>query len=132
MTTRLDEIVSSVIEKSKTASVYVLTNGHWNIQDDEKFCLLDYPIGRLVDHVREHRKQRNWVGVQFIRFFENPETQSDQLGRHRLEALDDDLKSKIKDDIVDTTDFNGDVYKMLLGAVSPLEDRAGNNRLGDH
>lgn len=91
----LDQIASNVIDKLKPASIYVFTNGHWSTQEDEKFCFVDSAIGRLVDHIKKRGKQRNWVGVQFIRFFEHPETESDELGRLRLEALDDELKVNI-------------------------------------
>ncbi|CAI0643610.1 unnamed protein product [Colletotrichum noveboracense] len=124
MSLGLEPIASNVIDRSKPASIYVFTNGHWNTQEDEKFCFVDSEIGRLVNHRRKRGKPRNWVGVQFIRFFEHPETESDELGRLRLEALDDELKVNINDDIVDTTNYDGDIYKMLLGAISPVVDRA--------
>lgn len=94
MAPSLDELVSKAIQNRKPVSIYVLTNGHWNLKNRENFCGVDGPIKRLVTHVRRTNEQQNWIGVQFIRFFDGNENPDDKLGETRLKALDDDLKQQ--------------------------------------
>ncbi|OHE99731.1 serine/threonine protein kinase [Colletotrichum orchidophilum] len=88
----LDEVVSKAIVNPKPVSIYVLTNGHWNLRNQDNFCGVDGPIRRLVTHLKQANAQQNWIGVQFIRFFLDPATAADRIGETRLKALDDDLK----------------------------------------
>ncbi|KAF5512762.1 putative serine/threonine-protein kinase [Colletotrichum aenigma] len=125
MQSSLDLIATKVIQNRKQVSIYVLTNGHWNLQSDEKFCGVDFPIRRLIRHIKKEDKQRNWVGIQFIRFFDQPFSNEDKLGRERLIRLDEELETEADRDIVDTTDFGKDVHKMLTGALSRWEDAVG-------
>ncbi|KAK1731648.1 uncharacterized protein BDZ83DRAFT_167776 [Colletotrichum acutatum] len=120
----LDGVVSKAIQNKKPVSIYVLTNGHWNLRNQESFCGVDGPIKRLVTHVQRTNEQQNWIGVQFIRFFQDPVTAADKLGETRLKALDDDLKQETGIDIVDTRNFDADVRKILLGSVVPDEDNS--------
>ncbi|KAI3531707.1 serine/threonine protein kinase [Colletotrichum abscissum] len=126
MAPSLDELVSKAIQNKKPVSIYVLTNGHWNLKNRDNFCGVDGPIKRLVTHVRRTNEQQNWIGVQFIRFFDDNENPDDKLGETRLKALDDDLKQQtgITRDIVDTRNFDADVRKILLGSVVPDEDNS--------
>ncbi|KAG7077172.1 serine/threonine protein kinase [Colletotrichum scovillei] len=124
MAPSLDELVSKAIQNRKPVSIYVLTNGHWNLKNRENFCGVDGPIKRLVTHVRRTNEQQNWIGVQFIRFFDGNENPDDKLGETRLKALDDDLKQQTGIDIVDTRNFDADVRKILLGSVVPDEDNS--------
>ena len=65
-------------------SLYVLTDGIW----DPK-CTLVTEIKNLVDLVDEHKKSNKYVGIQFIRFGNDP------TGRQRLEHLDAGLGLKL-------------------------------------
>ncbi|KAF6834234.1 tein kinase 4-like protein [Colletotrichum plurivorum] len=128
----LDEIVTGVIEKDKPVSIYVLTNGHWDLHDRDPSCGVEGPVGRLTQHIRGGNKQKNWAVVQFIRFYDvkNLNNWKDQRGKRRLEYLDDELTARLEHqlDIVDTRDFNTDVGSILLGAISPKLDR-NNTRI---
>ncbi|KXH57866.1 serine/threonine protein kinase [Colletotrichum salicis] len=124
MAPSLDELVSKAIQNKKPVSIYVLTNGHWNLKNQESFCGVEGPIKRLVTHVRQTNEQQNWIGVQFIRFFHSQANPDDKLGETRLKALDDDLKQQTGIDIVDARDFDADVRKILLGSVVPDEDNS--------
>lgn len=143
----LDEIVTGVISKDKPVSIYVLTNGHWDIHEKDPSCGVEGPVGRLTKHIRDGNKQRNWAVVQFVRFYNvaNPNNADDLLGQARLSFLDDELTARLEHqlyavhalrienprsrltvhdrDIVDTRDFNTDVGSMLLGAISPKVDK---------
>ncbi|KAK1701205.1 hypothetical protein BDP55DRAFT_640796 [Colletotrichum godetiae] len=120
----LDGVVSKAIQNKKPVSIYVLTNGHWNLRNQDSFCGVDGPIKRLVTHVQRTNEQHNWIGVQFIRFSHEPATPADKLRETRLKALDDDLKQETGLDIVDTRNFDADVRKILLGSVVPDEDNS--------
>nr|XP_036589064.1 uncharacterized protein CTRU02_01111 [Colletotrichum truncatum]KAF6800706.1 hypothetical protein CTRU02_01111 [Colletotrichum truncatum] len=125
MASSLDLLVSRVIKNPKPVSIYVLTNGHWNLDSNDRFCGVDRPIRRLVQYIAQRNMQRNWAGVQFVRFYDQQTpSQDDETGKKRLKALDDELKAIISDDIVDTVDFMDDVRKILIGAISPDIDNS--------
>ncbi|KAK3367594.1 hypothetical protein B0H63DRAFT_515424 [Podospora didyma] len=122
--TRLDLIMKKVLEGPNPVSIYILTNGRWNAnpEDPNDVCDLDKLIKKILLDNEEKRRLSNHIGIQFIRFYKANDKE-DKMGRKRLEYLDDHLEAKFKElgmtktDIVDTTDWDEDVGKMLLGGV---------------
>lgn len=119
--------------RSQTArplSLYILTDAVW-----PSSCDVASVVERQVKSLNQHNKMRSQVGIQFIRFGNDPQ------GIIRLEYLDN---LKLKDvvdmyvssenlsylfpadsrhrDIVDTEPADGSVWKMLLGAIDPWFD----------
>ncbi|KPI38136.1 uncharacterized protein AB675_1060 [Cyphellophora attinorum] len=116
---------------AKPISLYVFTDGTWRGTDDadptspeEDIELQDVAnvIDNTVEFLESRRARLKQVGIQFIRYGD------DEVGRARLEWLDDELKGakNMKRDICDTTGANGNVWKMLVGSidstVDPLKD----------
>lgn len=91
MHTILDQVASRVIEEEQPVSIYVLTNGHWDIRNPESICDVDKPIARLVKHIVDKNKQSNWAMVQFIGFYRHSPSKADRYGKARLKRLDNDL-----------------------------------------
>lgn len=114
----------------KPLSLYVLTDAAWQGVDAIE------PIERMIDYQRELKLAREQVGIQFIRFGNDP------VGIQKLEYLDSGLRKKhtkkwyvlglpsalrkqvhtksniASRDIVDTEPFqDGNLLKMLLGAT---------------
>ena len=87
-------------------SLYVLTDAVWQPSNKPSKT-----INPLLEHPKQQDLRWNHVGIQFIRFGEDPE------GTRRLQQLDRML-SREKLDIVDTEPANGNVWKMLLGAIN--------------
>ncbi|KAL8866526.1 MAG: hypothetical protein Q9174_006252 [Haloplaca sp. 1 TL-2023] len=94
-------------------SLYVLTDGIW----DPK-CDLVTEVRSLVASLLKHGYPNKYVGIQFIRFG------NDREGKRRLKTLDSRLGLEI--DVADTTPANGNVWKMLLGAVNDWYDNDGD------
>jgi hypothetical protein len=69
-----------VLKDVRPMSLYVLTDGIWEPPADAST-----PIRSLVKELQELGLQRTQVGIQFIRFGEDPEA------LERLQALDDKL-----------------------------------------
>jgi len=122
---RLDQIATEILKNNgNRVSIYILTNGRWNAQGQDDLCGVDRVIKRLLNDVKKGDKESNHVAVQFIRFYQANSPEDDE-GRARLEYLDDNLAEEFRrenlgfarGDIVDTTDWDGDVGKMLLGGV---------------
>lgn len=65
-------------------SVYVFTDGLWNGHDE--LCGVHEPIATLVNKLTKHEMLENHVGIQFIRFGNNP------TGARRLKRLDSGLR----------------------------------------
>ncbi|KAI8282916.1 Serine/threonine-protein kinase chk1 [Colletotrichum sp. SAR11_240] len=126
MHTILDQVASRVIEEEQPVSIYVLTNGHWDIRTPKSICNVEKPIVRLVKHIVDKNKQSNWAMVQFISFFRDPPIEADEHGRARLKYLDNDLRADLglERDIVDTRSSKKDVRKILLGSLSPEADES--------
>ncbi|KAF4828883.1 Serine/threonine-protein kinase Nek7 [Colletotrichum tropicale] len=116
----LDQVATKVIKEDQLVSIYVLTNGHWNLQDSRSLCGVDKPIERLVKHIVDGNKQANWAIVQFIGFHSSSPNDDDQCGKARMRYLDNDLN--LERDIVDNRDAGGNVRKILLGAFSAEAD----------
>jgi len=123
------EIATEILQSNgngNRVSIYILTNGRWNAAPDrpDDLCKVDRVIKRFLTAIENGGKESNHVGIQFIRFYkaDNPK---DEAGLARLRFLDDNLAGHFKEtgldiahgDIVDTTDWDGDVGKMLLGSV---------------
>ena len=110
-------------------SIYVLTNGVWETHSDAK-----PPIRALVNNLLELQLVNKQVGISFIRFG------SDPVGKDRLEELDSGLglglyvcprclhdsmaDCVLSRDIVDTEPSDGNIWKMLLGAVNDTWDKS--------
>ncbi|CZR62093.1 uncharacterized protein PAC_11990 [Phialocephala subalpina] len=97
-------------------SLYILTDGVWQHK-----CDAATPIRTLVKTLRGFNMGKGQVGIQFIRFGNDP------TGVQRLVDLDDNLKIKglSEDeqlDIVDAEPSNGNVWKMLLGSINASFD----------
>lgn len=118
MATSFDDVISQVLRGTKPTSIYVLTNGRWKDDRRDSLCGVDDVIERTITGIKNNTKQRNWIGVQFLRFH-NPGDENDRIGQFRLKTMDDDLKRRFGSDIVDTRDWNEDVCSMLLGGVFP-------------
>lgn len=90
----------------KKLVLFVLTNGSWQpLSNAEK------PISDLVDILHRYKQPEHQVGIQFIRFGDEPE------GIWRLRKLDDFLGRE--KDIVDVEPYpDGNVFKMLLGSIN--------------
>jgi len=123
------EIATEILRSSANGnrvSIYILTNGRWNAAPNspDDLCGVDHVIKRFLDEIVRGGRESNHIGIQFIRFYklDNPK---DKAGLARLQFLDDNLAEHFKNmgldvahgDIVDTTDWDGDVGKMLLGSV---------------
>ena len=118
-------------EGQKPLSFYILTDGKW--QPNEVGPI----IKSLVESMKDFKLHKDYVGVQFIRFGQ------DTQGIERLNRLDHGLGLKEIDmyiaqpfsksnvvydadqmhrDIVDTTPWDGNIWKQLLGAISSWYD----------
>lgn len=66
----------------KPLSIYVLTNGEWqNDRDEKDLSGVDEFVEEVIKRVR-HRGNR-WVGLQFIRFFGSDDQGLNQVGYFR-------------------------------------------------
>lgn len=130
--TELDQIVSNNILTGTSAnpvSIYVLTNGRWNANpgDERDLCRVEGIIQKILSNNKAYSRQSNHFGFQFIRFYDSKDAE-DKIGKRRLDYLDDSLADQFKKldiekcDIIDTTDWDEDVRKMLLGGVIDDED----------
>jgi hypothetical protein len=72
----------------------------------------------LVDYLERQGHPEKMAGIQFIQFGNDP------IGTERLRWLDEDLKRDwgLARDICDTTPYNDNVWKMLLGSINPYWD----------
>ena len=126
---RFDQIVSGIQnrrESSNGASIYVLTNARWDAKPNSprNLCGVGDGVERLVNTIKQQNRESNYVGVQFIRFYDRRPNQEDEHGEARLKYLDDTLGDLLKrkhgvanGDIVDTTDWDGNVRKLMLGGI---------------
>lgn len=94
--------------KGRSICIYVFTDGVWQ-GGLRPLGGVDEPIRIFVDRLKELGLLDTQVGIQFIRFG------NDERGMERLRKLDSDLDLPM--DIVDTTPWDGNVWKMLLGAI---------------
>ncbi|KAH7313156.1 hypothetical protein BKA65DRAFT_517427 [Rhexocercosporidium sp. MPI-PUGE-AT-0058] len=102
----------------KPLSLYILTNGVWEAE-----CKPEIPIKNVVQKLQDLRKDREQIGIQFISFG------NDKIGMERLRHLDDDLTKDLNldHDIVDTTPWDDNVCKMLLGHLNENMDQQRPN-----
>ncbi|KIW94037.1 uncharacterized protein Z519_05353 [Cladophialophora bantiana CBS 173.52] len=120
---RLDEILEAYQKKlavnsdTRPISLYVFTDGRWQ-PGDRQLDAVARSIKRLVDYLEKRGKREGMVGIQFIRFG------NDEVGIERLRWLDEDLKEArgLARDICDTTNADGNVWKMLLGSINGYWD----------
>jgi hypothetical protein len=118
----LDDVVTQALKRDKPVSIYVLTNGRWNAKSEDDLCKVDLIIRRILISIQNNGEQGNKLGIQFLRFYNN-DAREDAVAKKRLDRLDDELEETFKElnvakrDIVDVTDWDDDVRKMLLGGV---------------
>lgn len=119
---RLDSIFTEYQQKltkkslTRPISIYVLTDGVW--QGGRQEIRVGNAIERMVKFLEKGNYPDNMVGVQFIRFGDDPE------GVERLRWLDEALPKErgLKRDICDTTAAHGNVWKMMLGSINDYWD----------
>ncbi|KAH0539072.1 hypothetical protein FGG08_004370 [Glutinoglossum americanum] len=103
-------------------SLYIFTDGVWQPE-----CDVTFSIKKLVTKLEDLGSPPKQVGIQFIRFGDNPE------GIKRLDYLDSELG--MPRDIIDTEPFSGgNVWKMFLGPIDPWFDddkKRKTRRAGD-
>ncbi len=89
---------------ARPLSLYILTDGLWQPR-----CHVEQPIEYLVDKLDALKYCDNQVGIQFIRFGNDPD------GMHKLKCLDEDLKLSrcVRDNARDATRHDS-VDDMLL------------------
>ncbi|KAL8718572.1 MAG: hypothetical protein Q9225_004302 [Loekoesia sp. 1 TL-2023] len=98
-------------QPQRPLSLYVLTNGKWQPADVGGF------IKDMIQSMKAKGCPKEHVGIQFIRFGE------DQASIDKLDELDHGLGLKAEGmDIVDHTSWDGNVWKMLLGALNDWYD----------
>ncbi|KAF2813081.1 uncharacterized protein BDZ99DRAFT_473802 [Mytilinidion resinicola] len=97
-------------QKLHPISIYILTDGVWQ-DKPEPICGVDEPIRILVNELSNRGLLDGQAGIQFVRFGH------DDIGMKRLRMIDNHKELKLDKDIVDTTSCDGNVLKMLLGAV---------------
>ncbi|KAL8896162.1 MAG: hypothetical protein Q9207_007843 [Kuettlingeria erythrocarpa] len=98
-------------QPQKRLSFYVLTDAKWQPGDVGKV------IKDLVQRMKAKGLPKEHVGIQFIRFGDDP------ASIDKLDELDHGLGLNAEGmDIVDHTYWNGNVWKMLLGAVNDWYD----------
>jgi hypothetical protein len=96
----------------KRMLVIVLTDGKWQPHSDEA---IEGTLRRLASTLRECKRNPKQIGVQFIRFGDDPDAQ------RRLDRLDNELGLGPYD-IVDTEPADGNGLKMLLGPINKWLD----------
>ena len=136
---RLDTILSEFIQKLKKnpfvkrprpMSIYVLTNAIW--QGADSVGLRDHhrehvarAIVRTVADLEDLRVEDKMLGIQFIRFGDDPCFNTKPPNMGRLAYFDHGMKAdytNMKRDICDTTSAKGNVWKMMLGSINPYWD----------
>ncbi|KXS93981.1 hypothetical protein AC578_7678 [Pseudocercospora eumusae] len=104
----------SVFSKLKPCSIYVLTDGVLAAGNHEQGR---EAIRILVEDLISHKLPRFQIGVQFISFG------NDENGLKLLHGLDTlKMSQGLKLDIIDTEPADGNVWKMLLGAINAKYD----------
>jgi len=113
-------------KKKEGVSIYIFTDGVWQ-SGPEPLCEVEEAIKDIVNKLAARGLDADHVGIQFIRFGNDPK------GRERLDRLDSRLQEfGIEKDIVDTEPSNGNVWKMLLGAIDPYWDRLSEDASSDN
>ncbi len=133
-------------------SLYVLTDGIWQMKTD-----LRQVIRTLVEHLIQHKLTNKQIGIQFIRFGNDERgmkrlekldsgldldlyalitifSASCQFpGRFLIRACSKimftvkTIANTVHRDLIDTTPWNGSVWKMLLGPVNDTFDDDSND-----
>ncbi|KAL8696543.1 MAG: hypothetical protein Q9224_002741 [Gallowayella concinna] len=101
---RLRHPTSTPSKGPRPLSLYVLTDGVWDSE-----CNLITEVKNLVALLQKHELPNKYVGIQFIRFGNDPKA-----------------KERLRD-VIDTTSADGNVWKMLLGAVNDWYDNDGDS-----
>ncbi|KAF2764907.1 kinase-like protein [Teratosphaeria nubilosa] len=97
-------------------NIYVLTTGIWQPR-----CDLAKTIEGLVQRLQQRQVDQAPIGIEFIRFGNDP------AAIMKLDHLDSGLGLPL--DIVDHEPSNGNVWKMLLGAINSwFDDDAQSQR----
>ncbi|KAK3649115.1 hypothetical protein LTR22_013085 [Elasticomyces elasticus] len=113
---RLESILDDYREKlvarspsTRPLSIYVMTDGLWQSSNPE------VPIMAIVQTLVNLKLPREQVGIQFIGFGENTS------GLEHLKLIDQ-MNLDWGLDIVDTESSQGNIWKMLLGAIDEAFD----------
>ncbi|KAK0673583.1 hypothetical protein QBC41DRAFT_311103 [Cercophora samala] len=109
---------SQIDAKQPKVSLWVLTDGMWD-DDDEYGCpAIANPIRNLMRKMKENHRDRTDIMIQFIQFGNDPE------GTRRLRYLDNKLTKEpemqaMKDyDIVDRKSWNSIIWDILIGSLN--------------
>ncbi|KAK5720388.1 hypothetical protein LTR17_015025 [Elasticomyces elasticus] len=104
------------IDPTTPLTVYILTDGVWEGGGEP-----EVPIMAMVQTLVELGLPREQVGVQFIVLGEN------KAGQEHMENVDNmQIAYGLELDIVDTEPANGNVWKMLRGAIDAVFDAGGS------
>ncbi|KAK3667545.1 hypothetical protein LTR22_001723 [Elasticomyces elasticus] len=100
------------VDLTTPLTVYILTDGVWEGGGEP-----EVPIMAMVQTLVELGLPREQVGVQFIVFGENA------AGKEHVKNVDNMQRAyELELDIVDTEPANGNVWKMLRGAIDDIFD----------
>lgn len=127
-------VTEDALRGQSPVSIYILTNGRWNCSNPNNakdICKLDIRVRDILTKNRQQGRLSQHIGIQFIRFYQ-PGDAEDEIGKKRLQYLDDRLAETLTDldpgivrrDIIDTRDWDDNICKMLLGGVFPDEDKS--------
>lgn len=109
--------------KLKKLIIIVLTDGLW--EGVQEKAQVDEQIVIFLQQVREQTTDvvPRRVSIEFVQFGNNPGATA------RLNHLDNFLKSRRIEDVIDTEPSNGNTYKMLLGSF--VENFDGDDDQGN-
>lgn len=97
-------------KNGKPLSVYFLTDGEWQPRSD-----LKQHVERIVQFLNKNDKvEGRPYAIQLIQFG------ASDVGTQRMKELDE-FRPQGRD-LVDTEKYDGNVWKMLLGAINPSFD----------
>lgn len=108
---KLYQTLFQIGRKPKKLSVYVLTDGIWQPKSDAADS-----IRPMIDRLEEWKVPSNRVGIQFIRFGDNPDS------IQKLNRLDSKKQLRVSKDIVDHEPSTGNLLKMIIGAIDKDAD----------
>ena len=98
-------------DEPKPLSIYVLTDARWQRTSD---ALRE--IRPMVEHLKSWTRSNYLIGLQFIRFGSDPESV------RKLNRLDSMRQSGLTMDIVDHEPSDGNLLKMVVGAIDKGAD----------
>jgi hypothetical protein len=117
MSTALDAIATQIIPSQaapnpKPVSLYILTNGRWNGKLPDDLCKVDEAIEKILNALSPYpHLQKNWLGIQFIRFYES-RSEEDVTGKRRLKFFDEKLGTYFK--TTNLGDWSATAFSLLV------------------